>query len=321
MVERGWGVTIAYWHHDPPHAAGSRLIRLPAHGRARGWPAALRRLIRREAPDVVHVHGTAAGSIGAAVAYAAGARAIVHSEESLHAASPRDVRLARRLAARIPRVNVVPSRAVGRSLVRDAGAPRARVLLIHRGTPDAEPLPPPSNPPALVCVANLWPWKGQAVLLEAMRRLPSDVRLSLVGAGPERDRLRERITDLGLGDRVDLLGYRSDPWATVPGAWAAVHPSFHEAMPFSVLEAMMRGLPVVATAVGGTPEAVADGETGFLVPPGDPSALAGALGRLVADPGLRRRMSVAGRETALREFRFDAMVDAYLRLYERVLHA
>jgi glycosyltransferase involved in cell wall biosynthesis len=118
-----------------------------------------------------------------------------------------------------------------------------------------------------------------------------------------------------------LLGTR--PPEEMPAAYADAEvfclPSWWEAMPLSVLEAMAAGLPVVASAVGGLPEMVSDGETGFLVAPGDAAGLGDALARLVADPALRARMGAAGRRRARERFDLPGFAAAHLALYQREL--
>jgi glycosyltransferase involved in cell wall biosynthesis len=132
--------------------------------------------------------------------------------------------------------------------------------------------------------------------------------------------MRKKIHDRGLSDRVILTGGRSRvaPW--IDACDALVVPSREEGMPVAAIEAMMRGRAVVGTRVGGTPEVVVDGETGLLVPPGDPAALETALRRLVDDIDLRHRMGRAGREVARNRFSLDRMAEATLREYERLLH-
>lgn len=173
----------------------------------------------------------------------------------------------------------------------------------------------------VACVARLAPVKGQHVLVEALALAGPGIRATLVGAELEsggasyRDQLEQRAAELGLSDRIELLGFREDARALIAAADALVLPSFREGLPIVVLEAMERGRPVVATAVGGTPEAVLDGETGLLVPAGDVEALAAALVRLRDDPALRVRLGAAGRARVESEFSLAAMCSRTLALY------
>jgi glycosyltransferase involved in cell wall biosynthesis len=141
----------------------------------------------------------------------------------------------------------------------------------------------------------------------------------VVGEGPDRDAVAQAIHDRGLADRVELTGTREDVAQILARADVFVLSSRSEGMPMSALEAMAAGLPVVATAVGGVPELVVDGETGFLVPPGDAPALSRALDRILGDPDLRRRLGEAGRQRAGGMFALPEWQAAHLRLYEELL--
>ncbi len=155
-------------------------------------------------------------------------------------------------------------------------------------------------------------------MVQVRKRIPA-VWLLLVGDGELRSELESRAQTLGLSSVVTFTGIRDD----VPDILAAldifVLPSRWEGLPLVVLEAMAAGLPVVATAVGGTPEVVVDGVTGLLVPPRDPAALAQAITRLLRNPDLRRKMGRAGRERVTEHFSVEQMVRKTESLYEQLL--
>jgi glycosyltransferase involved in cell wall biosynthesis len=121
--------------------------------------------------------------------------------------------------------------------------------------------------------------------------------------------------ELGLRDRLHLLGLRDDIETLLRAADVFVQPSRSEGLPLAVLEAMAVGLPVVASRVGGIPEAVRDGETGVLVPPSQPAALAEELRKLLESPERRLELARAGRRRVREAFSLEAMLEKYLALY------
>lgn len=187
------------------------------------------------------------------------------------------------------------------------------------------PPPPPAavrplnDPPVLLLAASLVPGKGHDVLLRAVQQLTRDgraVEVRLAGDGSLRDALAVQIRELGLGGVVRLHGYvpnrRVLEWLANGEIDVAVLPSDSEGVPVSLLEALARGVPAVATDVGGIPELLGEG-CGVLVPPRDPAALAAALERLLSSPQLRAECARAGRARVEREFAVEPVV---LRLRE-----
>jgi glycosyltransferase involved in cell wall biosynthesis len=161
------------------------------------------------------------------------------------------------------------------------------------------------------------PEKGFGVLVEAARDICAahpDAGVVLFGEGALRGDLERQVRDLNLTDRVVLPGFRTDLDSLIGAADVVVLPSYTEGLPNVALEASAAGVPVVATAVGGTPEAVADGETGLLVPPGNPAALAERVNRLLSEPATRAEFGANGRERMRAQFTFDAQARAYLEL-------
>jgi glycosyltransferase involved in cell wall biosynthesis len=136
-----------------------------------------------------------------------------------------------------------------------------------------------------------------------------------------KDELEAKALSLGLADVVTFAGIRSDVPQILAALDVFVLPSLWEGMPNAILEAMAAGLPVVATAVGGTPEVVADGKTGLLVPSHNPAAMAEAMERLLRSPDLRHRMGQAGREQVLQHFTVERMVAQTQKLYQQLLAA
>ncbi len=217
-------------------------------------------------------------------------------------------------------------------IVRECGEwARAKVQVVHCGVdpgyfrPRQEPRPGTSAF-RVVCVASFEEVKGHRFLVDACRLLRdrgADVECHLVGEGPLRRDLERRVEAASLGDRVRFHGGLPRPavarlLSTADAAVLASHPTRsgkREGIPVALMEAMAAGLPVVATAISGIPELVQAGVTGFLVPSGDPRALADALERLASDPDLRDRMGRAGRARVMRDFDLRANAARLVRFF------
>jgi glycosyltransferase involved in cell wall biosynthesis len=217
-----------------------------------------------------------------------------------------------------------------RDLVLREGVEPDRVVVVRNGVDldalerTARDADDPALPPGawITCVANMHhPVKGQTDLLVALRevlREHPDARLALVGDGVRRPLLERLAGQLGVSSRVHFLGFRLDGAAILARTAVAVSASYAEGISNAILEAMALRLPVVATAVGGSPELVREGRTGFLVPPGAPGALARRLSDLLADAGLRHRMGERGRRVVEREFDVAQMRLGYDALYDEL---
>ncbi|CAN5320086.1 glycosyltransferase family 4 protein [soil metagenome] len=219
---------------------------------------------------------------------------------------------------------VVPISEYNRDLIaRECGdRHRDKLIVIHCGVDTAvfRPRDPDDAREEgrfrIICVGTLHEVKGQRFLVEACRLLAHegvDVECRLVGAGADAPALQERIQALGLADRVHLTGERTRPQVAelLRRSDVLVAPSVptrkgkREGIPVVLMEAMASGVPVVASRISGIPELVEDGVSGLLVPPGEPAALALALGRLHDDEQLRRRLALGGRAKVELEFDVD----------------
>ena len=288
----------------------------------RGWPRGLFRSLRDFRPDLVHLHGPEAGSLGAVVARVSGAWRIVYTDHKPHDTRSLLGRLPRRGAARIPDMNVAISQEVARSLVEDCRVPPSRVRVILNGTPVVPPLSLPSGETRrFVYVANLLEDKGHEVLLQAFAASDPRCSLALIGDGPLRKRLGALSRELGIADRVEFHGWLDDPWVEAAGAWAYVHPARVEGGGIAVMEAMMRGLPVIVTETGGLPDIVTHGDTGIVVAVGDFAALSRSIQHLADDLDEREALARSARAYAERHLTIDRTVASYLALYEEVLDA
>jgi glycosyltransferase involved in cell wall biosynthesis len=186
-----------------------------------------------------------------------------------------------------------------------------------------EPPEPPPGPPVLVCTGRMVPEKGMDVAVAAMAhvlaRVP-DARLVIGGDGPERARLEREAAELGIAASVTFCGWISPERAheLVAQATAVLVPSRIEGFGIVALEAALMARPVVASAAGGLTEAVVDGSTGVLVPPGEPQALADAIVSLLDDPERARTLGHAGRRRALQDYTAAQYVDRWDAFYSRI---
>ena len=172
----------------------------------------------------------------------------------------------------------------------------------------------------VLTVARLDEQKGHRYLLEAAVAVPEAVFV-LVGDGIERSALETQAHELGVASRIRFLGERHDIARLLASADVFVLPSLYEGLPVTVLEAMAAGTPIVATALGGTSEAVVNGATGILVPPANPAALSAAIRRVLLERDLAARFSAAGRARVATRFSRSAMISAVETVYDEVLGA
>lgn len=171
-------------------------------------------------------------------------------------------------------------------------------------------------------VAQLIPRKGHKLLLACLTELISkhpNMRVLFFGEGPERASLQQRIEELGLANRVQLVGFHSDLNNLIGNLDILAHPAYMEGLGVSLIQASAASVPIIASNAGGMPEIVRNDENGILVPPGDTAALQKALDRLAQDPELRARFGETGRNIAEKEFSVDVMVQGNLEVYRSIL--
>lgn len=223
---------------------------------------------------------------------------------------------------------IAVSEAVRTNLLRH-GRPAAQVSMVYNGVPDVpaasdraalrHELGIPDGVFALVNAGRFVPDKGQDLLVRALTHCADDVRLYLIGATDTEHGRKVRALSHG-NPRVVFLEYRPDVPRLLGAFDAYVLGSRREALGLSLVEAAAAGLPAVATAVGGVPEVVLDGRSGWLVPSGDPADMARRIDQLrQATPAERQAMGQQGRDHYLRHFTMDRMVDGTLAVYRRVV--
>jgi glycosyltransferase involved in cell wall biosynthesis len=293
---------------------------------------ALVRAIGAERPAILHAHLVWAlrCTRGLLAARIARVPAVVATQQLFVAPESRPPRRKHRVVSRLVDRYMAVSAAMaaemrpliagkGRlSVVRNAiepdrfladGAARAAVRASLTGAVDR---------PILLTLARLDFQKGLDHLIETAALLPEPI-FAVAGDGPERERLEALARDRGVAERVRFLGRREDVAELLGACDVYVLPSLFEGLPVSVLEAMAAGRPVAATRIGGTDEAVVDGVTGRLVPPGDPPALAAALAAMLRDPEGLCSMGAAGRARVVERFSATTMGANVGRVYDEVL--
>lgn len=341
LVDRGWRPTLL--HGGAPGIAPlvrqvasrgvpDRIVRpMPEGLRGAARALGLRRLLMDERPDIFHAHLTWPFSAKWALAAACAARlcAVVGTAQ-LYVDVP--MGLSRRLQVRALGRRVDRIIAVSEDTRRRFGGlgwPLERIAVVHNSVDlsrFAAALDPAvrrslddgSGRPIALVPARLHPQKGHRHLLEAAVGLPG-VRFVCVGDGELREALVRDAERLGVSDRVAFLGFREDMPALLRSCDLVVLPSLYEGLPLSLIEAMAAGRMVVATDIGGTRELVTHGETGILVPPGDPGALREAITAALGGGAPAAGLAAAGRDRAVTRFASGAMVDAVCDVYESVL--
>ena len=296
------------------------------------WNAVrMARLFRKLSPDIVHTRNWTCidAIIGARLA---GVPVVIHGEHGREASDPDGRNQRRRQVRRIlsPFVTefVTVSRDLGRWLVEQVRVPARKVRTIYNGVDTGRFAPGdraaarhalgiPEDWAVAGTVGRLDPVKDQAGLIRAFAQTPNTGKsaLVIVGDGPSRPQLEATVTELGLGERVRLLGEREDIPLILQSLDVFVLPSIGEGISNAILEAMATGLAVIATRVGGNVELVRDGITGRLIEPRRPEPLAGALTAYLGEPARAREHGAAGRQRAVGEFGLERMLAAYEALY------
>lgn len=296
------------------------------------WTLPLARRFRAENPAVFHAHWATPNQSAYALLAAVFARipAVVVTQHHLYEEKQSAVR---RFQGMVFSAGVDRYIAVSHDVARNL-RPRclfpSRVRVVHNGI-DLRPFGRPGNPalrtflkkgterPIVLCVARLdRKQKGLRFLVDAAALVP-EAQFILAGDGPERGELQAQTRALGVEDRVTLLGYYDDLPDLLATCDLFVLPSLCEGFGLAVAEAMACAKPVVASNIGGVNEVVVDRETGLLVSPADPPALASAIRTVLSDPILAERLGAAGKSRVHREFSAERMVERTTDIYEEIL--
>lgn len=282
-----------------------------------GFIPRLRRVIRAERPDLLHVHSRR-GDMVAALAGRMEGVAMVHSRRVDNPPSWFDLRHKFPLFQRI----VTISAGIREVLLRH-GVPEGQVVCIPSAvdTERYQPLPLrqavvdefglDAAGPVLAMIAQLIPRKGHAVFFDALpavlARHPK-AQCLIFGRGPLREELAHGVRERGLEKSVRFVGFKTDMARLIPGLDLVIHPAFMEGLGVALLETAACGVPIVACRAGGIPEIVRDGVNGYLLEPGDSAGLARAINALLDEPGQMRAFGAAGRQLVLEHFSIPRMV-------------
>lgn len=299
------------------------------------------RVFRRSQPDIVHTHTAKAGTLGRLAARLAAVPATVHTFHGhvlegyfSPAVSQVFLRIERMLARRTDRIIALSPRLRQDILAMGIGWPE-QVEVIPLGL-DLDRLvhaPPgqedfraalriPPDAPLLGIVGRLVPIKDHPTLFQALTVLAAGPRaphLVVVGDGEQREELRRLARHLGLASSIHFLGWRNDLEAILGELDMVISSSRNEGTPVALIEAMAAGVPVLSTDVGGVGDLIVHGETGWLVPPGDPPALARAIQALLVDPALAGRLAAAARPMALGRHDVKGLIHRMEALYTAVM--
>ena len=297
---------------------------------ARGIPATVR-LLREHRPDVFHAHLSSPvdAKFGLAAAVAARVPAVVATVQLIGPLDlDRSTRLQlRMIAAGIDRFIGV-SRDIAGQLNERFGYPAEKVSVIYNGA-EARPVGEGrreairqelgvGSSPLVLTPARLEDQKGHVPLLNAAAELPEAV-FAFAGSGSLRASLETLARQLGVSDRAIFLGHREDVADLLAACDMVALPSLYEGSSLAILEAMAAGRPIVASRIPGTDELIADGETGLLVAPGQPAALAAALRKVLSEPELGEALAAAARARFERDFTLDVVAAKNQAIYRELL--
>lgn len=251
----------------------------------------------------------------------------LHGTDITFFGSARSVHAANRFALLRSDGLTAPSLFLKQTAYEKLGLPACLPFEVIPNFVDTERFRPPEvrkkdGPPVLIHSSNFRPLKRieDVVRILALVRKKTPAMLLLIGDGPERPRMERLVQELALGDAVRFLGMKLDFSSLLRHADVFLLPSATEGFGLAALEALSSGVPVVASKIGGIPEVVADGETGFLCAPGDVVEMAAAVLRLLGDSALHARMSHAARASVLSRWQAEPTVGLYVDFYKRILN-
>jgi phosphatidylinositol alpha-1,6-mannosyltransferase len=336
-------LALGSWEAGSEQTGRLAVVRWP-RGILPGQWLAVRTVIKRLKPDLIHVLTLFPEGLWASF----GRTPYLVSLYGTEAAAVQGRRLTRWAKGRAVRraAGVLPiSRATAAKAAREFGLDNGRMEVVTPGLPFSSGPPVNSKPAAggpegrevrqrlgigpgdfvVMTLGRLVARKGVDDLIRALAGLPPEIKLLVVGDGPDRARLDGLAAEMGLGSRVLLTGYvdRTGPYYQAADVFALASREEEggdvEGFGIVLLEAQAWGLPVIGTSSGGIPEAFVEGSTGLLVPPARPEELARAIQTLAREEGLRRALGAAGPDLVKRAFNWSDRATALVRIYNNVL--
>lgn len=334
LIARGYDVRIAC----PAHARlfteaaryGVAVVALPIEFKTRAGLVALRRHLTAEQPDVVNTHSSADSWLTALACV--GLRKAPAIVRTRHISAPVSGNVFNRWLYRRAAQVVTTGEELRLHLLERLGLPPQQISSVPTGIDPGRFFPGErtvaktalgidAQQRVVGIVATLRSWKGHADLLDAFARIPdSDVRLLIVGDGPQRRALEDKVVALGLTTRVTLVGQQTNPEAWLRAMDVFCLPSYaNEGVPQALLQAMMCGLGIVTTPVGAILEAVTDQESALIVPPRNVAALTAAVQRLLDAPEDAARLGANARRVANTDFSKTRMLDRMEAVFQEAV--
>lgn len=300
----------------------------------------LRNFIRKEQIDILHAHDFYSGMLGVLAARSSGIK-VIASQRNLQQSNRMSHQIGQRFISAIAHRLLVNSKAIRQHLMSNWKTRSNKIVVVRNGLRDFSELSSgqwqrpthdelcwelgvDNNSKLIGCVANLRPVKGHCYLIEAAAQVITEIpnaHFVLIGEGELRSEIQSQALNLGIANYVHFMGHRDDAPKLQTAFDLSVLSSLHEGLPNSVMEAMAARVPVVATAVGGVPELIIAGETGYLARPGDSKDLALNITAALLNERGSAAIAARGYHFVTTKFGMPRMIHEVENLYEELMRA